>query len=214
MCAYGRVWVCLAASTRSWMLIFIYKGAYCNFSLWGFYDTVWQCFLAKLVAARHVLYYSPELCAHSWFLVSKMIIWRELFLQRLLLDCDWFHSNPNKQNPTKRIYFGLCYDVWAAGFLTASGLTVWISPSAHKYCLEIMQFQGPHTPWANIHNLTQQYLTLPGRIWHIEAWNPLTYFVQNNNHMNVCNSEYLFPTMKLLLKKTTFYIAFGTEEGA
>lgn len=108
---------CMGVSTCNWMLIFTYKGAYCNFSLWGFYDTVWQCFLAKLVAARHVLYYSSELCVHSWFIFIffvrvfvKMIIWRELCLLRLLLDCDsdWFHSNWNKQMPMKRVCFLDC----------------------------------------------------------------------------------------------------------
>lgn len=66
-----RMGVCVC--TCNWMLILIFKEAYCNFSLWGFYDTVWQCFLAKLVAAtRHVLYYSSELCVHSWlFFVSN-----------------------------------------------------------------------------------------------------------------------------------------------
>ena len=145
-CVCVCVCVCVGVNTRSWMLIFIYKGAYCNFSLWGFYDTVWQCFLAKLVAARHVFYYSLELCAHSWFLVSKWsfgenYVYCAFYWTVILTD---FIPDLNKQKPTKRIFWIVLHK-WA-GILTASGLTICrFSPSAHRNCLEIMQFPGPHT---------------------------------------------------------------------
>lgn len=129
------------------------------------------------------------------FIFVKMIIWRELCL-RLFLGCDfffffnWFHSNPNKQKLTEYIYFGFCQNIWTwTGFLTTSGSTVCSnSPSVHKYCLEIMQVQGPPT-WTNIHNFTLQYLTLAGCIWHREAYYPPKFVDQNNNYLNVM-SEY------------------------
>lgn len=71
-----------------------------------------------------------------------------------------------------------------------------------------MWFHGPSTSRINIENFTQQYLTLSGCVWHLEACNPPKLVIQNNNNMNVCNNEYL------LLKKTTLYIVFGTEKGA
>lgn len=120
------------------------------------------------------------------FLISrvKIIIWRELCLLRLLADCDfdWFHSNLNKQ---RDVNFGLCH---VCERKLVSGLTVCRnSPSAHKYCLEIMQLQGPHTLWTNIHHFTQQYSTPSGCIWYVEACNPLKWVIQHNNHMNVRN---------------------------
>lgn len=39
----GCLGVCMGMSTRSWMLIFTFKGAYCKFSLWHFFwYTVWM----------------------------------------------------------------------------------------------------------------------------------------------------------------------------
>lgn len=104
VCMGDWVCVCTGVSKHSWMLIFIYKGAYCNFSLWGFYDTVWRCFLAKLVAARHVLYYSSELCAHSSFLVSKWSFEENFAFYRTVIF-DWFHSNLYKQKPEICIFW-------------------------------------------------------------------------------------------------------------
>lgn len=49
----------------------------------------------------------PDLFLFFLCVFVKMIIWRELCLLRLLLDCDsdWFHSNWNKQMPMKRVCF-------------------------------------------------------------------------------------------------------------
>lgn len=91
---YGYLTV--GVSTCNWMLIVIHKGAYCNFSLWGFYDTVWQCFLRKLVAARHVLY-SLGLSVLNFLCYNDHLKRNISTILRLLLDCDfffdWFHSD-------------------------------------------------------------------------------------------------------------------------
>lgn len=88
VCVWGHVAECWSLSI---------KGAYCNFSLWGFYDTVWRCFLAKLVAARHVLYYPSDLCAHSWFsCVTRISFEDDAFYWTcfFVFFFNWLHSNP------------------------------------------------------------------------------------------------------------------------
>lgn len=156
------VCVCVSVNTGNWMLIFIYKGAYCNFSLWGFYDTVWQMLSCQTgcCVACFILFFGVA-CPF----LNSCVIWsfeKKLCLLRLLQDCDfdWFHSNLSK---SPNVYFGLCYNVWAFKFILAFGFTVWRSfLSVHKYCLEIMQFQGLHASRTNIHSCT----ALLNSIWH------------------------------------------------
>lgn len=148
----------------------------------------------------------------------EMIVWGELCLLRLLLDCDfdWFHSNWNEQKPTKRTFFFFfdCYNTWKkCGFLTDSGWSVCRNSLSAPYCLEIIQFWGPYTSWTNIYYFTSQYLTL-FCIWHMEACNPpeISCFKTIAIWMYVMIN--ISVTMRLLLKNTTLYVAFGTEEGA
>lgn len=151
----------------------------------------------------------------DFFIFVKMIIWRDL-CRRFFLGYDLFLKK------TDFIPTQISKSLWSIYILDFVSifkheLVSWQlqgkttvcsnSPSVHKYCLEIMQVQGPPT-WTDIHTFTLQYLTLGGCIWHREAYYPPKFVDQNNNYLNVIRN---LPTMKLLLllllllKKTTLY---------
>lgn len=122
--------------------------------------------------------------------VKKMILWRELYQWRLLLcsDFDWFHSNLNKQKPTKRAF--------------SIVLRVKVN------CMQEVSVCSQILPWHYAVPRSAIFTTLHNsirpRIWHMEAWNPLKWIVRNNNDMNVCNNEYFCPQWSYYWRKPLF----------
>lgn len=151
---------CVGVSTCNWMLL--WKGAYCNVSLWHFYENVWKCFLAKLVAARHVLHYYSELCVHSEFCV-KMIIWGVLFLLRSFTGL-WLLTDFIPLGISNVLFvFSDCVKTWKwnQSLPTASRLDVSSNSPSAMFRLDRMQCQCSHPSWTKYHNLMQQqYLIL------------------------------------------------------
>lgn len=125
------------------------------------------------------------LSAHSWFHVSKMILWRELHQQRLLVCCefDWFHSNLKKQKPTSRAFL-----------IVSQGVKVNLLRDLLYAGISV---QSQILPWHYAVPRSAIFTTLHNSIWsHIrqmEAWNRLKWIVWNNNDMNVWNNKYFCP---------------------
>lgn len=182
MCEWLCVWL-QTHLTECWSLSI--KGHTVTFHCEVFMILYDNAFLPNWLL-RGTFYIISELCVHSWFLsfLSKWLFEDNyvysMSFSGLWFFLNWFHSNLNKQKLMEYIYFGFCQNIWTwNGFLTTSGSTVCSnSPSVHKYCLEIMQFQGPPT-WTNIHNTTVfdtswLYLAhggwLPPKMYWSEQW--------------------------------------------
>lgn len=129
VCGY-RVYGCvyMGVSTCNWMLIFIYKGAYCNFSLWGFYDTVWQMLFCQTGCCKacFILFFRiicPFLISCVKWSFEKNYVYCAFYWTVILTD---FIPTLNKQKPERMFCILLQHVDWFPDSIDSCWLQYWL----------------------------------------------------------------------------------------